>query len=111
MFTGQLIKAIIENQEKSRAAEVEFLRGRITALENCILEMKREGFQAPPLTQQFRSDLLNEEIMGAIGSIASEGTTLFSDLLDFARARQIENVPDDEIADSIIKGNSFKGFD
>ena len=111
MFFVSLIKDILTRQEASRTAEVEFLRGRIIALEDRMLEMKREGFQRPPSTTEYQRDLLDAEVMEAIDSVASEGTTLYSDLLEFAHAEKLMNKPADQIADGIMKGGSHEDFD
>lgn len=111
MFFFGLIKGIIERQEHSRTAEVEFLRTRVVELERDLLEMKREGFQRPPVMQQFQYELLPDEIMVAIDGAAPEGSTLYNDLLDHARTLQVTGMPADLIADRITQGGSFEDFD
>jgi len=112
MFFTKLVKQIMERQDQRSAEEVEFLRARLVALEDSILEMKKVGFEsAAPVTQTFQRDLLSDTIMGAIDASAREGTTLHADLLDFGRAQRLLGRDDEEIADRIMSGGSAQDFD
>jgi len=102
----------MERQDRRSAEEVEFLRGRIVALEDCILDMKHKGFEsAAPQHQVFQQDLLSDTIMGAIGASSKEGTTLNADLLEFARAMRLQDLDDEDIADRIMRGGASGDFD
>ena len=111
MFFIGLIKEILRRQEESRMEEVKSLRAMVDKLTDQILGMKREGYHPAPVAHEFHRDLLSEQIMGAIDSVANEGTGLYNDLLEHARSLIIANKPEDQIADEILKGSSFEEFD
>ena len=112
MFFMGLIKEILRRQEESSTEEVKSLRALVDKLTDQILGMKREGYHPAPVAHEFHRDLLSEEIMSAINSVApTEGTTIYNDMLEYGRALIITGMPDDQIADKILKGGSYEEFD
>jgi len=81
-----------------------WLRGRVEALTNQMLTLKREGFTWNPQPDVKREELMDDRVLAAIRSRAKEGSALESDLFAYAQAKLLMEAEVEDVVDEILAG-------
>jgi hypothetical protein len=80
----------------------------IRHLTDQLVDMKREGFvRREPATLSRVESELDPRIMGAIRTMAPEGSGLERQLMDFATASLLSENEIEDVADMILSGSNF----